>query len=133
VTVAIVVILASIALPSYRDYVLRGQLVDATNGLATFRGLMEQHYQDNRTYKTKGTFTAPCAVSDASKRTFNNFVVTCTTLNDNDYVLQAAGSGPVASFKFTVNQKDQRATTAAPGNGWGQCATKWMLKRGETC
>ena len=34
VTVAIVAILAAIAYPSYRDYVLRGRLVDATTGLA---------------------------------------------------------------------------------------------------
>ena len=39
VTVAIIGILAAIAIPSYRDYVLRGQLVDAQNALATLRAM----------------------------------------------------------------------------------------------
>ena len=43
VTVAIVGILSMIAYPSYRDYVLRGHLVDATNGLSTVRAQMERH------------------------------------------------------------------------------------------
>ena len=42
ITVAIVAILASIALPSYRDYILRGQLVDATNLLSAGRANMER-------------------------------------------------------------------------------------------
>jgi Tfp pilus assembly protein PilE len=33
ITVAIVAILAAIAYPNYRDYVIRGQLADANNGL----------------------------------------------------------------------------------------------------
>ena len=32
ITVGIVAILAAIAYPNYRDYVIRGQLLDATNG-----------------------------------------------------------------------------------------------------
>ncbi len=59
ITVAIVAILAAIALPSYRDYILRGQVVDATNGLAGMRADMERFFQDNRTYATTGTFTTP--------------------------------------------------------------------------
>ena len=42
ITVAIVAILAAIALPSYRDYILRGQLVDGQNGLAAMRANMER-------------------------------------------------------------------------------------------
>jgi len=132
VTVAIIAILASIALPSYRDYVVRGHLADATSALATYRGLMEQHFQDNRTYKTVDTFVSPCAVTDATKRTFNNFVVSCSTLEANKYVLLATGSGPVSGFSFTVNQKDEKATTAAPA-GWSTCTSKWLVKKGDAC
>src|SRR5688572_17819740 len=63
ITVAIIGILAAVALPSYRDYVLRGQVVDATSGLAAMRADMERHYQDNRTYASVGTtFITPCAI-----------------------------------------------------------------------
>ena len=50
VTVAIVAILASVALPAYRDYVTRGRLAEAYANLASQRVKMEQFYQDARTY-----------------------------------------------------------------------------------
>lgn len=132
ITVAIVGILAAVALPSYRDYVLRGQLVDATTGLANFRAQMEKHFQDNRTYATVGAFTTPCARADGS-RTIGSFTVACVGVPDqNGYVLSATGSGSTAGFEFRVNQQDVRSTVAAP-EGWRTCATRWMLKRGETC
>ncbi len=132
VTVAIVGILSMIAYPSYRDYVLRGHLVDATNGLSTVRAQMERHFQDNRSYATVGAFTTPCAGA-AATRTFNNFVVSCSgTPTDTAFTLQAVGSGPAAGFTFTVTQQDVRATTAAP-SGWNTCATGWMTKKGQTC
>ena len=62
ITVAIVGILAAVAYPSYRDYIVRGQLVDATTALATYRADMERHFQDNRSFATVGAFTTPCAL-----------------------------------------------------------------------
>ena len=50
VAVAIVSILASIAIPGYRDYVRRGKLAEAYTNLASQRVKMEQFYQDTRTY-----------------------------------------------------------------------------------
>lgn len=132
VTVAIIGILSMIAYPSYRDYVIRGHLADATNGLSTLRAQMERHFQDNRSYATVGAFTTPCAGA-ANTRTFNNFVVSCSgTPTDTAFTLQAVGSGPVAGFTFTVTQQDVRATTAAP-SGWSTCASGWMVKKGQAC
>ncbi len=133
ITVAIVAILATIAYPNYRDYIIRGQLVDATNGLATFRANMERFFQDNRTYQTVGAFTSPCLVAQA-QRTLGNFTISCNPApTATAYTLQAVGAGPVAGFTFTINQQDVRATTAAPA-GWGAaCATGWILRRGQAC
>ncbi len=50
ITVAIVAILASVALPSYSEYVLRSKTEEATSGLAELRVRMEQYFQDNRKY-----------------------------------------------------------------------------------
>jgi prepilin-type N-terminal cleavage/methylation domain-containing protein len=134
ITVAIVAILAMVAYPSYRDYIVRGQLVDATNGLATFRANMERHFQDNRTYQTVGTFTSPCLVPEAQRRV-GNFVISCNPSPPaaNAYVLQAVGAGPVTGFTFTINHQDIRGTTAVPA-GWGAaCASGWILRRGQPC
>ncbi len=133
ITVAIVAILAMVALPSYRDYILRGQLANATNGLATLRAQMERHFQDNRTYATAGTFTTPCASTDASTRTFGNFVVSCSgTPSATAFTLQAVGSGATNGFTFTITEADVRATSSAP-SGWNTCTSKWLLKKGEAC
>ena len=132
ITVAIVAILAAVALPSYRDFIVRGHLADASNGLATIRAQMERHFQDNRTYATVGAFTTPCAAA-AATRTFNLFEVSCSgTPTANAFTLQAVGSGAANGFTFTMTEADVRATTAA-ASGWGTCATKGILRKGATC
>ena len=50
ITVAIVVIIASIALPSYRNYVLRSHRIDATKSLLAIAGAQEKYYIQNNTY-----------------------------------------------------------------------------------
>lgn len=132
VTVAIVGILAGIAYPNYRDYVMRGHVADATNGLSTIRAQMERHFQDNRTYATVGAFTTPCAAPPAT-RTFGNFVVTCSGApTATTFTLAATGSGPVNGFTYTITETDARATTSA-GPGWATCPTRWITRRGMAC
>ncbi|HYN59176.1 MAG TPA: type IV pilin protein [Rubrivivax sp.] len=132
ITVAIVAILAAVAVPSYSAYVTRGHLADAASGLAATRAQMERHYQDNRSYATVGTFTTPCAAATAS-RTYGHFVVSCSGTPDaTTFTLLATGSGPVSGFAFTINQADVRATTLA-ASGWNTCASKWLMKKGDTC
>ena len=140
ITVAIIAILAAVALPSYRDYIVRGHLADASNGLATLRAQMERHFQDNRTYATVGTFTTPCAGMDPvvatepnRSRMFNLFVVSCSVApTANAFTLQAVGSGAANGFTFTITESDVRATTVA-ATGWNTCTTKWLMRKGDTC
>lgn len=131
IVVAIIGILAAVAYPSYRDYVVRGQLVDATTALSEMRARMERHFQDNRDYRTVGAFQTPCAAA----QTFGNFVVTCGAgPTATTYRLDATATAgtAVAGFRFTVNELDQRATAAAPA-GWTVCATRWITKKGVPC
>jgi prepilin-type N-terminal cleavage/methylation domain-containing protein len=134
ITVAIIGILAAVALPAYGDYMLRGQIVDATSGLAAMRANMERHYQDSRTYDSVTGFTSPCKV-DAAKRTVGSFTLSCTgTLDNKEFTLEAAGSGATQDFKFTVDQSNTRKTTGVrTGSGWNTCATMWMSKKGQAC
>lgn len=136
ITVAIVAILAAVAMPQYKDYVTRGRLADASTGLATMKAQMERYYQDNRTYASVGTFVTPCATTDASSRTFGNFVISCSddpAPSGTVFKLVATGNGPVANFVYTIDQKDIKATTSLP-TGWGStCTSKWIMKKGDSC
>jgi prepilin-type N-terminal cleavage/methylation domain-containing protein len=132
VTVAIVAILASIAYPSYRDYVLRGRIVDATNGLSMMRANMERYFQDNRTYLSTGSYTSPCLVA-STLRVVGTFTLSCDgtygAVTATTYTLVATGSNATASFVFTVDQANNRATVGVP-TGWTTCSTDWVSRRG---
>lgn len=127
IVVAIIAILASIALPAYNEYVLRARLVEATNELSTMRARMEQHFQDNRTYQTSGSFTAPCLTSTTS----GLFTVNCTgNLAATTYTITATGSGLVAAFTYTINQAGTRATLASK---WGTSTSCWLTSSSTSC
>lgn len=135
ITVAIVAILAAVALPQYRDYVTRSRLADASTGLSTVRAQMERYFQDNRTYGDTGNFVSPCNNPNASALTFGSFVISCQGQPDaTTFVLQAQGTGSASGFAYTINQQDVRGTTSLPPDwGSGQCSTKWIMKKGDTC
>ena len=67
IAVAIVAILVAVALPSYRDHILRGQLADARNLLSSTAARLEQFYQDNRNYGSTG---AACGLGMPTSATF---------------------------------------------------------------
>lgn len=137
IVVAIVAILAAVALPSYRDYILRGKLVDAHNSLSDFRVRMEQYYQDNRRYDDGAgncgataptskyfTFTAPACVPAANPA--QTYVATATGV---------AGEG-LSGFAFTINEANARTTTvSAPAttNGWSSNAACWIRSKPNVC
>ncbi len=136
VTVAIIGILSSIAIPAYSDYVRRGYIVDATNALSSMRARLEQHYQDNRSYTTVGTFTTPCVASS----TVGRFTITCSATAANStvtppitdgYTITATGiaNGPVDGFVYTLDQTGLQSTTSP----WGNSTSCWITRRGESC
>ncbi|MFM8901360.1 MAG: type IV pilin protein [Burkholderiales bacterium] len=137
IVVAIVAILAAIALPSYKDYIIRGQLSNATNELAGLRAEMERHFQDNRTFQsvTVGTVTFASPCSTASLTTLNgrlsglNLTMSCPTWTAATYTLSVAGSGPLTDFTLTLTHLNAQATPNAP-SGWGTSTTRWCLRRG---
>lgn len=128
IVVAIVAILAAVAIPSYRDYILRGQLVDATTLLAATRADMERYYQDNRRYSAVGGFTPPCV------KTQGSFNLSCSFLSDTQFTLLAQGFGAATGFSYSIDQSDNRRTVTL-GSSWPvpNPATCWVVKRGQTC
>jgi prepilin-type N-terminal cleavage/methylation domain-containing protein len=126
IVIGIIAILMAIALPSYRDYVIRGNLVDGTNQLAAYRAQMEQYYQDARQYTDRsGGFVSPCT----SMTNLTNWTFTCTK-TATTYTITAAGQGPVNNFKYTIDNTNAQATVSPTPWGTGAC---WIMKKGQTC
>ena len=124
ITVAIIGILAAVALPSYRSYVLRSRVPVALDGLSAFYTRMEQRYQDTGNYGTSGT------TCGTSLPTVVNFSVTCATASSaQTYTATATGAGQMAGYTYTSNQAAARATTAHPK---GANSTCWTTK-GAVC
>ena len=126
VVVAIVAILASIALPSYQDYVIGSRLAEATSTLASKRVLIEQFFQDKRTY-----VDAPGCTSTAENT--ESFTYSCSVATETTFTLNATGSGQVSGFGFSIDQDGTRITTGI-GSGWtppsGNC---WVRSKGGAC
>ena len=141
ITVAIIGILAAVALPIYRNYAMRGQLVAETNALAGLRALMEQYYQDNRQYTNVTTVTpvilSPCNDTSVLKN-YPTFTLTCSNLQPTTYLLQAQSLSTVmsAGATYTVDNTNAMATTAFP-TGWGAVPTYgsgcWLLRQAGGC
>jgi type IV pilus assembly protein PilE len=136
ITMAIVAILATIAYPAYRNYVLRGQVVSATNGLTTVAANMERYFQDNRTYLAANGFTPPCTTA----ATYGSFSVSCNGPSGSlagtglGYTLAAVGSGQTNGFVYTLDQTGtQGSAVAAPAPGaWIlTCTSTWETKAGS--
>jgi type IV pilus assembly protein PilE len=116
ITVTIVGILAAIAVPSYTNYIRRGQIEEATAALSSGRVALEQYFLDNRKY-TGG----PCPVATS------HFTMECR-LGDATYVVKATGNGASSGFEYTIDEKNAR-TTAGP---WGSGAC-WIDRKGGSC
>ena len=127
VVVVIVAILATIALPSYQDYVMRSRIAEAVSALAAKRTSVEQFFDNNRTY-----VNAPACASDTT--TSKSFSFSCTTATATAYTIEALGTGQMAGFAFTIDQSNVKATSAVP-SGWSQPNpnTCWITRRGGIC
>jgi len=129
IVVAIVAILASVALPAYQDYVIRGKLTEATSNLANARVKMEQYFQDNRKYGDASGTTCPSSIPASSA----NFNYTCSTPSTDTYVITATGKSPLNDFSYTINESNTKNTTALR-TGWGGTpANCWITSKGGSC
>lgn len=114
--VAVISILASIAIPTYRDSVRRGQIEEATSVLSQGRVTTEQFFLDNRTFAG-----APCPADT------QHFALTCEG-DATTYTITATGIGGISDFEFTINERNERNTTSP----WGSGAC-WVMKKAQTC
>ena len=116
IVVAIVALLASIAVPSYRQYLQRGAVAEAIAALGSGRVVAEQFFLDNRTY-----VNSPCPADT------DRFTIACA-FDVDTYTLTATGTGNVAGFSYTVNEANVRTSTA-----WGVSRNCWVARKGDSC
>jgi type IV pilus assembly protein PilE len=131
IAIVIVAVLASIALPAYRDYIIRGQLAEARTGLSDMRVRMEQYFQDNRTYAgAEAVVNGPCSFPAGTRFTYSCTAAPTATA----YTVQAVGTGAVAGFTFDLDQANLRRTTAVPSAAWGTATINcWVVRKGGSC
>lgn len=133
ITVAIIAILAAIAFPNYRNYVIRGQIVSATNGLTALQANMERFYQDNRQYTDAGTYVSPCDTPPP----ISDFTLTCAAVNTpptQTFTLSATGTGSMAGFLYTLDNNSVQQTTItapAPSQWIITCPSSWATRPGQ--
>ena len=119
VVVAIAAVLASIAIPSYRDYVRRGAIEEATSQLSAGRVVFEQFFLDNRTYDgAEALCPAPT----------DRFTFDCGAPDDTSYTITATGRNGMQDFEYTINEADLRTSDTLWGSG--NC---WIMRKGDTC
>lgn len=128
ITIAIVAILAAVALPSYRNYVIRGNVPDATGNLAAKRVRVEQFFQDNRTY-----VGAPIGATSSKYFDYSFDGGGADTRSATGYTLFAIGKGSMAGFTYTVDQANRKSSTVTGGSGWTGNADCWVTKKGGVC
>lgn len=127
IAVAVVAILASVALPSYTDYVRRSRITEATNELSTLRVRLEQYFQDHRNYGDDG-----CGIGAASTESFD---ISCTTSGGgSEFLATATGKTDKSmnGYEFTIDQDNRRQTTAFPGTS-GLPLNCWIDRKGAAC
>ena len=122
VVVAVVGILASVAFPSYRRYVLRANRTDAVRSLTLNAQILQRCYSQNFTFNL-GACTGPLAVVSAN----NNYNLTFANLTNNTYTLTATPRGTQVAdttcASFTVDQAGRQ--TAVDNLNANQSAVCW--------
>ncbi len=131
ITVAIVGILASIAIPSYQDSVMKSRRADAKGELLGFANAMERYFTVNNKYTgaaTEGadtgipaitTFSATialCVVTPTTSTPCYNLTINVATAST--YVLYATPIGPQAGDKcgtLTLTHTGLKGVINTPG------------------
>lgn len=122
VSVAIIGILLSIAVPQYTSYVLRARLADGYSALASVQPLAEQYWSNKRTFEN----------FDRMPANSQYFSYSLSNASASSYTVTATGSGPAAGFVYTINQSGVRATTGVP-SGYTTNASCWVDRKGGAC
>lgn len=130
IAVAVVAILASVAVPSYTDYIRRSRITEATNELATLRVRLEQYFQDHGHY---GSTASACGLAVSTTDAFD---FGCNDGGGGNRTFVATATGRAAAnmsgFSFTIDHDNVRRTTGFPGAN-DLPVDCWISRAGDSC
>lgn len=110
--IGIVAILAAIAIPTYRSYVIRSRLPEAMNILSGYQIQLEHFYQDQANY---GSAPPACGLTAPSATQY--FTYSCSSANGGQtYTATATGMGMLAGYVYTVDDTQAHNTTLFAGS-----------------
>ncbi len=119
VVMAIIGILTAIALPSYRDYVLRGQRAEARTQLLEAAQFMQRFYSANDRYdRDRGgaAVALPLGLQTAPSGGTARYTLSLNAISTTGYTLQAVPVGTMVGDKcgtYTLNSVGRRDVLSA--------------------
>jgi type IV pilus assembly protein PilE len=125
IVVVIVGVLAMIALPSYTDYVRRGQIQEGTTALSDGAVKMEQFFQDSVGVHTYAG--GPCP----NPTTYFTFACPDTATPTTTFLITATGRDNLTGFIYTIDQAAARSSTT-PWSNNAKVAC-WIIRKGDKC
>lgn len=131
ITVAIVAILASVALPAYGKYVTRARLADGQKILASYALAQEQFFQNNNSYQTAA---GNCGTDTGSRYNtdMRGFELSCISSADTYSATLTGNPGSqVEGYAYTIDHTGARHTTLFAGRE--VTLTCWALRDDAAC
>jgi len=125
VAVLVVGVLAAVAIPSYRSYVLRANRAEAKQALLARASDLERCYTRNNTYMNAAATPCPVAANLVNPSVGIKYKVQAQTLAANSFVLQAIPVNGQQSDKcgtFTLDDKNSRGASGpiSAQDCWGR-------------
>ena len=129
ITVAIVAILASVALPSYAAYVQRSRIPPALTALSMFQMRMEQYFQDSGSYANGSACGVASPTVDGG-----NFTLSCklTGTGGSGFTATVDGQGSMPNYQYTIDNVGTRVTVKHPLGTPPIGSNCWSI-RGKSC
>ena len=111
ITIVIVGVLASVAIPLYQANVKRAKASEADAALGSVRTAMRVYYAENGSYPTQVTYLAPWQLTgvdvDSADMVGRYFPATCYKYKSADgssYTIQATGSGESSGINRQMDE-----------------------------
>lgn len=122
ITVAIIGILASIAYPSYTEFVVRSNRSEAQRELMRIANMQEQYYVDNRTYTNNMTLLGESADPFITESGNYSIDVKESTVT-NSFTLQAKALGTQAANDpncklLEINELGKKSPSPSTSTCW---------------
>jgi type IV pilus assembly protein PilE len=117
VVVAIVALLATIAVPSYRQFLLRSHRAEAKSALLNLAAAQEKFYLQNNTYTDQLAAAPPAGLGLPATTANGYFTVAIGAADTDGFTATATAAGGQAQDSscatFTINQAGARTATSS--------------------